>query len=77
MTAGPLIFASTLAGRAQGGCVKAGAWSTPFGSSGGKLEIGLWGDDPTQQGQHQTTSERGIYCIGKEGNADGQCYDLR
>jgi hypothetical protein len=59
----------------QGGCVKAGSWNAPFGSNGGKLMIGLWGDDPTNQGQNQTPTTRGIYCVGASGTADGQCYD--
>lgn len=59
----------------QGGCVKAGAWNAQFGSNGGKLRLGWWGSDPTTQGQNQTPTTRGIYCVGANGTADGQCYD--
>ena len=55
----------------QGGSIRAGAWCRPFGSGGGKLTIGLWGDDPTRQST--VPSKAGIVCK----NAAGQpapCY---
>ncbi len=54
----------------QGGTLRAGAWCQPFGNSGGKLTIGLWGEDPTQQGS-QPPSTPGIACKGN----GGRCYD--
>ncbi len=55
----------------QGGTVRAGAWCQPFGTGKGKLTIGLWGDDPTNQAT--VPSSAGIVCK----NAAGQpapCY---
>lgn len=55
----------------QGGSIRAGAWCQPFGTGGGKLTIGLWGDDPTNQAT--VPSSAGIVCK----NAAGQpapCY---
>jgi hypothetical protein len=46
----------------QGGRLKAGSWCCPFGSYGGKLDIGLWGTDPTDQGM-QPPSTPAIHCV--------------
>ena len=54
----------------QGGSVQAGSLDCPFGSANGKLEIGLWGTDPTQQGTIQNPTPAGITCVGNSGN----CY---
>ena len=50
----------------QGGRVKAGSWCCPYGSYGGKLDIGLWGSDPTDQGT-QPPSTPGIDCVDDTG----------
>ena len=55
----------------QGGSVQAGSLACPFGSANGRLEIGLWGMDPTQQGTIQNPTPAGITCVGNS----GQCYD--
>lgn len=57
----------------QGGTVVAGAACNPFGTYGGRLSIGLWGTDPTNQGTQQPPAgQGGITCQGPGGN--GQCY---
>lgn len=55
----------------QGGTVQAGSLTCPFGSAGGKLEIGIWGTDPTNQGTVQDPPFPGIACVGNSGN----CFD--
>lgn len=59
----------------QGGVVEAGTPSCPFGSNGGKLEIGLWGNDPTNptnewDKQGLTANTEGIVCK----TNGGKCY---
>ena len=63
----------------QGGTLTAGSSSAPFGANGGHLKIGLWGDDPTNQGK--TTSTAAIHCkVPKTGSdgmtsyVDGPCF---
>lgn len=56
----------------QGGSVRAGAWCRPFGSGGGKLTIGLWGDDPSKQATVSAPQE-GIACKDKAGRP-APCY---
>jgi hypothetical protein len=56
----------------QGGSVQAGALDCPFGAAGGKLEIGLWGTDPTYQGTVQNPMPAAIACVG--GTTPGQCF---
>lgn len=55
----------------QGGAVQAGSLECPFGSANGKLEIGLWGTDPTDQGTNRNPATPGITC----GGQSGTCYD--
>lgn len=55
----------------QGGSIRAGAWCQPFGTGGGKLTIGLWGDDPTKQAT--VPSKSGIVCKNAAGQA-APCY---
>ena len=50
----------------QGGRVKAGSWCCPYGSYGGKLDVGLWGTDPTDLGT-QPPSTPGIDCVDATG----------
>ncbi|MEW6269808.1 MAG: hypothetical protein AB1689_10990 [Thermodesulfobacteriota bacterium] len=45
----------------RGGLVQAGAKDCPYGGQGGKLEIGLWGADATDQGT-KTADRAGILC---------------
>jgi len=58
----------------QGGAVQAGSVSCPFGSAGGTLEIGLWGNDPTMQGTVMNPTPAAIACVGTMANPK-QCYD--
>ena len=57
----------------QGGTLRAG-WpgsTQAFGALGGKLNIGLWGDDPTDEGaQAPPAGEESIACSG----VGGSCY---
>ncbi len=55
----------------QGGSIRAGAWCQPFGTGGGKLTIGLWGDDPTNQST--VSSKTGIACKNDAGQP-APCY---
>ncbi|HEV7669828.1 MAG TPA: hypothetical protein VGS22_14995 [Thermoanaerobaculia bacterium] len=55
----------------QGGSIRAGAWCQPFGTGGGKLTIGLWGDDPTNQAT--VPSSAGIVCKDAAGQP-ADCY---
>jgi hypothetical protein len=57
----------------QGGKLQAGAYCSPFGHNGGKLMIGLWGDDPTSPGTIPNPDDKGIQCQGGLG-ASG-CYN--
>ncbi|MEO8605076.1 MAG: G8 domain-containing protein [bacterium] len=57
----------------QGGKVKAGSWCCPFGSYGGKLDIGLWGIDPTDQGT-MPPSTPGIDCVDETGFLPEHCF---
>jgi hypothetical protein len=45
----------------KGGTFQAGSATQPFGTDGGKLTIGLYGDDPTNQGKVQPAGA-GIRC---------------
>lgn len=56
----------------QGGRIQAGAWCRPFGSAGGRLSIGLWGDDPTDEGRTSPPTRPAIDCRGPDGS--GGCY---
>ncbi len=58
----------------QGGSVQAGSLECPFGSADGKLKIGLWGTDPTQQGTVLSPTPAGITCVGTTMNP-GECFD--
>ena len=53
----------------KGGVVQAGSPNCPFGKSGGKLTIGLWGDDPTNQGKIQPAGA-GIKCMTRDTSDD-------
>jgi hypothetical protein len=58
----------------QAGTVQAGSVSCPFGSAGGTLRIGLWGNDPTEQGTVMNPTPAAIQCAGTSKNP-GQCFD--
>jgi len=63
----------------QGGVVQAGSPQCPFGQHGGKLDIGLWGDDPTLQGTVLPPAKPGIACQGTSSTdggdpGPGRCY---
>jgi hypothetical protein len=60
----------------QGGRVKAGSWCCPFGVHGGKLDIGLWGNDPTDQGTITTPTPAGIGCVDSTG-LPAHCFPHR
>jgi hypothetical protein len=57
----------------EGGKVQAGAYCRPFGQNGGKLAIGLWGDDPTSQGTIPNPTDKGIQC--QSGLGTTGCYN--
>ena len=47
----------------KGGVVQAGSPGCPFGKEGGKLAIGLYGEDPTEQGtRNPPAGKEGIKC---------------
>lgn len=46
----------------MGGVVQAGTKDCAYGSNGGQLNIGLWGDDPTEQGSKKADG-KGISCL--------------
>ena len=52
----------------QGGMLAAGAPGAPFGSSGGTLTLGLWGDDPTAEGTITSPSDPAIGCVDAMGS---------
>lgn len=57
----------------QDGSLQAGSLDCPFGSAGGKLEIGLWGTDPTKLGTDTNPTPGGIACVGRP--TPGECFD--
>ena len=54
----------------QGGVFQAGSASCPFGAQQGKLEIGIYGDDPSMQAT-VASPPPGIDCVG---GATGSCF---
>lgn len=52
----------------QGGRIVGGQWCKPFGCNGGKLKIGLWGTDPSEQ-DTVSADGQGITCL-----TEGGCY---
>lgn len=52
----------------SGGMLEAGSASCPFGSKGGKLSIGLYGDDPTDEDRNPRPADDGIQCVTNGGH---------
>lgn len=62
----------------KGGVVQAGSPNCPFGKEGGKLTIGLWGDDPTAQGTKTPPPDQaGIQCMTNPAGGANPKHDLR
>ncbi len=81
VSGGTLYFADAAGGTSlyaksilvqQGGSVRAGAWCQPFGSGGGRLTIGLWGGDPSNQAK-TNAADQGIACKDAAGRP-APCY---
>ncbi|MEW6268602.1 MAG: G8 domain-containing protein [Thermodesulfobacteriota bacterium] len=62
----------------KGGVFQAGSPACPIGKEGGRLAIGLYGDDPTDQGTKTPTgADAGIQCMTNPAGGGDPSRDLR
>ncbi len=62
----------------RGGSSRRAPPTCPIGKQGGKLEIGLWGDDPTAQGtKTPPPNQAGIQCMTNPAGGADPKHDLR
>ncbi len=57
----------------QGGVLQAGSATCPYGAQGGRLSIGLYGDDPSNQGTTPSPTP-GIQCLTNPADAMASCF---